>query len=188
MQSTKLATIRRTIRNSFIHFVAPITCPKCSSSCRTNRACPRCGLAAERMSTYVRQEQPVDDTLTRAWAAVTAAWDVPALHDELLRLTTQHDAWAWAAARYREASRTRAGDQIALNYLRRLEKGIVVSTMGLAQAREDKMPKPYRAATTMLVILIVVLVAGFVYSKAVRRPGAPATPATSTAAQMVGVR
>jgi len=187
MQSVKIATVRRSLRQSFIHFVTPVTCPKCAASCRTGRACPRCGLASERMSTYVRCEQPVDAALLRAWDAVTVAWDVPAVHDELLRLTTQHDAWAWAAARYREMARTRTNDRVAATQLRRLEKGIVVSTFGLAQAREDsKVAKPYRAATTMLAILIVVLIAGFVYGKTVRTK-APATPDTATA-QMIGAQ
>ena len=168
-QSMQLAIVRD---RPLEPFALSNTCPKCSATFVIARACPRCGLAKERMASYVRREEPVVDALAHAWRAVTAEWTNPATHDELLRLTTQHGSWAWTAARYRELARSRGEDVIGASQLRRLEKGIVVSAFSRMESREDKGPKPYRAATTMLVVLIVLLVAGFFYGTTVKKPAA----------------
>ena len=177
MHSVQLAIVREPVSNPLAS-----TCPKCETACSFGRACPRCGLAANRRASFVRREQPVDAALTAAWQAVVANWEVPACHDELLRLTTRHEAWAWAATRYRECARK--GDLVAASQLRRLEKGIVVSAFTRMQTREDKAPKPYRTATTTLVLLIVLLVGGFFYGTKVRK--APMKPATASATELVG--
>ena len=177
MVSLKLAIVRD------VSVPVPHACPKCDMACSALHACPRCGLAAHRMKTFVRQQQPVDDTLAAAWQAVLASWQDSARHDELLRLTTRHDAWAWTAARYREqASRGQGGD-IATNQLKRLERGIVVSAFSRIQTTKEQAPRPYRAAVTTLVLLIIMLVGGFVYGKTVRK-SVKQTPAA--AAKLVG--
>ena len=168
-QSMQLAIVRfRPVEP----FALTNTCPKCSATFTVACACPRCGLSRARMATYVRREEPVVDALSHAWHAATTNWTDPKAHDELLRLTTQHNSWAWTAARYRELARTRGEDVITTNQLRRLEKGIVVSAFSRIETKADKTPKPYKAATTMLVVLIVLLVAGFFYGTTVKKTAA----------------
>ncbi|MEJ7601746.1 MAG: hypothetical protein WKG01_27850 [Kofleriaceae bacterium] len=177
MVSLKLAVVRD------VSVPVPFSCPKCDMACSPHGPCPRCGLAAHRMKTFVRREQTVDDTLAQAWHAAVQGWNISARHDELLRLTTRHDAWAWTAARYREHASKGLGGEMATTQLKRLERGIVVSAFSRIQATTDKSPRPYRAAVATLVLLIVVLVGGFVYGKAVKKTG---TRMPTSAAKHVG--
>ena len=177
MVSLKLAVVRD------VSVPVPFSCPKCDMACSPHRPCPRCGLAAHRMKTFVRREQTVDQTLTQAWQAVVDGWNLSARHDELLRLTTRHDAWAWTAARYREYASKGLGGEMATSQLKRLERGIVVSAFSRIQATKDKTPRPYRTAVATLLLLIVLLVGGFVYGKTVKKTVSK-TP--DTAAKHVG--
>jgi hypothetical protein len=104
----------------------------------------------------------IPDALGEAWKNVVAQWDDTARHDELLRLVNQHEAYAWAAARYRE----RKDDPIAQDRLERLRKAATARLMTSATVREDKASQTYRATWAMLGILIIAIVASLVYALA----------------------
>src|SRR5688572_22855922 len=79
-------------------------CPKCGAARSELPACPRCGLRTDRMATFAAErEASVPEPVRAAWDQVSAAWDDAALHDALFTLTAEHGAYAWTAARYREA-------------------------------------------------------------------------------------
>jgi hypothetical protein len=143
------------------------------------------------------RDAAVPEDLTAAWERVLEAWDDDERHDALLRRVAQHDAYAWAAARYRDARRAapaspapfrsypdRAVDAIADRQLDRLWRAAEATLHAGARARDARSRAPYRAATAVLVMLIFALVAGLVFATAVRRlpPAVPgqATPATPT--------
>lgn len=180
---------------------APASCPKCGALRRGERACPRCGLAAERMPAYAKaQDAAVPEAVAAAWERVIEAWDDAGRHDALLRLIARHGAYAWAAARYRDAKRAapaspspfrsypdQAVDAIADRQLDRMRRAAEATLHAGASAREDRGRSPYRAATAVLAMLIVAIVAGLVFAAAVQghRPaggGAGAVPASPAAA------
>lgn len=153
--------------------MAELPCPKCESLRRDPRgACPRCGLAADRMASYAKDtEAAIPDVLTAAWDRAVETWDDPARHDEVIRLVSQHDAFTWAATRYR----TRAGDPIGDRQLARVRKAAEATLYASATARKDNAPKPYRALTAVLIMLIVAAIAGMLYAT-VMRDNTPAEP------------
>ena len=102
----------------------------------------------------------IPDALGEAWKNVLAQWDDAARHDELLRLVNQHEAYAWAAARYRE----RKDDPVAKDKLERLGKAATVRLMSTATVREDPGEQRYRATWAMLGILIIAIIASLVYA------------------------
>jgi hypothetical protein len=108
------------------------------------------------------RDADVPDALTAAWASATARWDEPAAHDELLRLVTQHDAYAWAAAHYRDVARARPTDAIAERELARVRRAAEVTLLASAAPRREK--APYGAATAVLALLIILAITAFVYA------------------------
>lgn len=157
------------------------SCPKCGTGKTDAPACPRCGLVAERWEGFAAtRDAEAPDVLIAAWDRAALAWDDPALHDEVMRLVAQHDAYAWAAARYR----TRAGDPVGDRQLARVRRAAEATMLAGASARADKTPKPYRAATTVLVMLIVAAIAGLLYATISRNPGAK-PPGAVTPAQPI---
>jgi hypothetical protein len=102
----------------------------------------------------------IPDALAAAWDRTVEAWDDPARHDEVIRLVAQHDAYAWAAARYR----TRSGDPIGDRQLARIKKAAEATLMASAAARKDTKPAHYRALTAILIMLIVAAGAGLLYA------------------------
>lgn len=126
------------------------------------------------------------EALTAAWMHASAGWDEPARHDALLAVATQLNAYAWAAARYRDAARERPDDKIATAQLERLRKATEATLLATATARAANQPKPYRATTAVLAILIIAAIAGLVYAFA-RGTSTPDTaPPTSPATQPAG--
>jgi hypothetical protein len=185
---------------------APASCPKCGSPRRGERACPRCGLAAERMEAYAStRDASVPDVLVAAWDRAVEAWDAAERHDVLLRLVAQHDAYAWAAAKYRDAKRAapaspspfrsypdHAVDAIADRQLDRMRRAAEATLFASASAREERGRSPYRATTAILSMFIFAIVAGLIFATVLQRnklagagqvtpapaqPAAPAKPA-----------
>ena len=161
---------------------ADAACPKCGAPRRGGAAsCPSCGLAVARMAAYVAaRDAEVLGPVREAWARATEAWSDPARHDELLRLVAAHNAYAWAAGRYR----TRGGDPIAGRQLDRLRRAAEATLLAGASVRPDRAAAPYRAAVGILAILIAVVLVGLVYATVIRQPpgaavapSAPAAPA-----------
>ena len=85
----------------------PEACPKCGTAVNAARThCATCGLAHERMPAFAKTRDDVAEPLTNAWQRALDAWDDRASHDEVLRLVSQHDAYAWAAAHFFLAAKT----------------------------------------------------------------------------------
>jgi hypothetical protein len=101
----------------------------------------------------------IDDSVRSAWERVSENFSEPARHEELFKLVVQHNALAWAAARYRE----RGDDPIAKEQLERLRKAAVASMMVSGGPREPKAKTPYRSSLIVLISLVVaMLIALFV--------------------------
>ncbi|MEO8699543.1 MAG: zinc ribbon domain-containing protein [Kofleriaceae bacterium] len=150
-------------------------CPKCGAA-RSDvaAACTKCGLVAARMETYAKDlDASIPEVLIAAWARAVESWDDPARHDEILRLATQHDAFAWVAARYR----ARGDDR----QLARIRKAAEATMFATATTRKDSSPRPYRALTAVLIMLIIAAVGGLLYAMMMRGGDAPAESATPNA-------
>jgi len=147
-------------------------CPKCGALLGDAAACPACGLAVARMAAYVdARDAAVSPAVREAWTRATCAWDDAARHDELLQQAAAHDAYAWAAGRYR----TRGGDAIARRQLDRLRRAAEATLLASATARRDVTVRPYRATRRVLAILLATIAAGAVYATLVRGPVPPAS-------------
>jgi hypothetical protein len=126
------------------------------------------------MTVYATRKIGAPDALRAAWDALRSPdgsqpyrdggpWSDQAGHDEVLRLATQYDGYAWAAARYREVVRVRPNDAIAKRELERLRRAAEVTMLTTAIARVDRTPKPYRASIAMFVLLVMALIGGLVF-------------------------
>ena len=170
----------------------PASCPKCNTPRAGEPACPKCGLLAERMDSFAADKQQTHpfresgaikpeappDALVAAWDRVVEHWEDPQQHDELLRLVAQHDAYAWAAERYR----ARAGDPVSVRQLERVRRAAEVTMLATAMPRAEQKTRPYRAATAVLVMLIVAAVVGLLFAMIRGNSAAPA-PGTVTPAK-----
>jgi hypothetical protein len=145
-------------------------CPKCGAGRTDGPACRKCGLSVDRWESFASTLEAVPDALGAAWEATLAQWSDPAAHEEVMRLVAQHDAFAWAANRYR----TKAGDPIADKQLERIRKSAEITMMSSAFARpKDPAKNPYRATVAMLVTLVLLIAAGLVYAMFSRRGNEP---------------
>ena len=149
-------------------------CPKCGAARAADAtACTTCGLTVARTAAYVAaRDAAVPDVLRDAWTHTTEHWHDPAAHDELLRLVVANNCYAWAAGRYR----TRERDAVAERQLERFRRATEVTLLASATVRPDASSKPYRSATTVLALLIVMIAAGLVYATVARDRGAPSSP------------
>jgi hypothetical protein len=151
------------------------TCPKCKTVLTGAVACVRCGLSRGRMARYARESMPpIVDALAVAWKRATLNWENVEHHDEVLRLVIANDAWAWAANKYRSAARKRPDDEITAAQLKRVEKGLLATTLALRTPRDTQGKTPYRGAVMFLAIGILALVIGGVWAKV--RGEEPQTP------------
>lgn len=152
------------------------SCPKCGTARDLARThCAACGLAHDRMAAFARARDDVPAALVRAWDDAVAGWDDVRRHDELLRLATQHDAFAWAAARYRERVRARPDDAVGTERLDRVKRAAEATLLANAAARQRRAPEPYRNTMMLLGLMIIAIVAGLAYAIA-RGSGKPELP------------
>lgn len=153
-------------------------CPKCGSARKPDAAaCTTCGLTVARMAAYVEaRDGAVPDSLRAAWQRATDAWTDEARHDELFRLVAAHDAYAWAAGRYRTRK-----DAMATRQLDRLRRAAEATLLAGATARQSAEAKPYRASSAVLAMLVVAVAAGLLYALVVRSPRARTHAPTPTA-------
>lgn len=161
-------------------------CPKCNTEVPEGAtACTRCGLATERMEAFARErDASVPPALVSAWERAELAWNHPLAHDEVMRLVVDHQAYAWAAARYR----TRAGDPVADAQLARIRKAAEATLFVSGAARKVKdAPRPYRSLTAVLILLVLAAVGGLVYARMMRDKASP-TPASIEHEPMDGVQ
>ncbi len=134
------------------------------------------------MEAYARTREAVPDAVAAAWDGVLEAWDDAERHAALLRLVAQHDAYAWAAARYRDAKRSapaspapfrsypdHAVDAVADRQLERMRRAAEATMLASASTREERARSPYRAATAVLAMFIFAIIAGMIFAKALQR-------------------
>jgi hypothetical protein len=126
----------------------------------------------------VNDRAALPDALSAAWDHAVEAWDDIARHDEVMRLVAQHEAYAWAASKYR----TRAGDPIGDRQIARIRKAAEATMLASAAVRKETAPKPYRAVTAVLIMLIVAAVGGLLYAM-VMRDNIEAEPGSSVPAE-----
>ena len=152
-------------------------CPKCGTVRDFDAdACRACGLASARMGEFAdTRDAAVPESVRAGWLELQAAWTDPAQHDAFFLRIAQHACYAWAAGRYRDASRARPGDVIARRQLERLRRAGEATMFATAAARADTTPTPYRAVLAILALLLVLIIAGVVYA-VVRTDTAPPDP------------
>jgi hypothetical protein len=156
---------------------APPACPKCGATRREHDACVRCGLAVAHMAAYAaRRDDEVPAEVIAAWAAAEARWDDPASHERLRGLVAQHAAFAWAAARYREAQRQRPGDAVAAAQLERLTRAAEVTLRATSTAAQAEPPSRLRLPLIALIILIATTAAGYAILRATPSPAETSPP------------
>jgi hypothetical protein len=152
-----------------------ICCPKCDRPRGNNEvACPGCGLATERMANYAAtRDATTPPEVLAAWERVAASWDDTAAHDALFNRVTATGNYAWAAARYRDAARSKpqedATSQRALERLRRAAE----VTLFASKTRTDDEKTPYRGPIAVLVVFVIAL-AGLLLYQLVRGGQQPA--------------
>lgn len=143
-------------------------CPKCDARVGSSAACPRCGLAADRMDGFVVDE-PVPASLEAAWATCRASWDDPAAHDRVAELALVHERYPWLARHYRTVLRDRPDDAVAAARLARIAR--MAEAAMRATASPPAAARASRTGTYAIMILaVLVIAAGLFY--AVRLLGA----------------
>jgi hypothetical protein len=158
--------------------LAEALCPKCSAPRKPDAtSCATCGLASARMAAYRdARDAAVAEPVRAAWQHVSAAWADDAKHDQLFQLAASHNAYAWAAGRYR----TRGRDPIAVRQLERLRKAAEATLLATATVRADATSRPYRGTAGVLITLVVVVAAGLLYAVIIRGRHTAALRATSS--------
>lgn len=154
-------------------------CPKCHAVVGDRASCPGCGLATSRMAGFAAaRDASVPDELRAAWQRVVDSWQDQPRHDAFVQLAASASAFAWAAGQYQEVRRQRPDDAIARRQLERVRRTTEAAMLASAAAVGRNEKAPYRSATAILVMLVVVLVAGALYAtfmRETRTPG-PVTP------------
>lgn len=158
------------------------TCPKCGAKrSEADKACRSCGIAVDRMVAYeTARDAAVPDVVRDAWTKATEGWNEPARHDELMRLVATNNCYAWAAGKYR----TRR-DAVSTRQLDRMRRAAEATMLAGATVRAGKEPKPYRATTTVLAMLIVAIAAGLLYAIVIHDNPPPSPNAQPLPAQPI---
>lgn len=99
-----------------------------------------------------------------AWLEAAADWENPALHDRVFELAVESRSYAWSAARYREIATRKQGDPIAVAQLARLRRAAEATFAVALASRRHIEPQPYRASTTLLVVMILAMVGTLAYA------------------------
>lgn len=159
-------------------------CPKCRALVGSRAACPGCGLASSRMAGFASaRDAEIPEAVRAAWSAVVAspeAWAEQARHDAFVQLVASASAFAWAAGQYQEIRRQRPDDAVAVRQLERVRRTAEAAMLATTTVREVKQ-SPYRSATAILVMLVVLLIAGAVYARFMREAQDPAHAITPVA-------
>lgn len=152
-------------------------CAKCSKPLREDaEACPSCGLIVAKMATYTEKEAEVSAPIKAAWASVLAQWDDVARHDALFKLVAEAGEYTWAAARYREQSRTRPADAITTKQQEKIKRALEVTLMVSSTRKEAPGATPYKSTVMLLGILIILLLMGGTYMFVKSRSGNSDSP------------
>ncbi len=153
-------------------------CPKCHAVVAEHEACPGCGLAAARMAGWVAaRAAAIPAELHASWTRVTESWQDQPRHDAFVQEAVTLGAYAWAAGQYQDVRRQRPDDAMARRQLERVRRTAEAAMLASAAVRQEQ-KAPYRSATAILVMLVVVLMAGALYATFMRETRTPAGPAT----------
>lgn len=159
-------------------------CPKCRALVGSRPACPGCGLASARMAGFAAvRDAEIPEAVREAWAGLLAspeAWAEQGRHDAFVQLVAADQLFAWAAGQYQEIRLQRPEDAVALRQLDRVRRTAEAAMLASAAVREVKQ-SPYRSATAILVMLVVLLIAGAVYARFMREANDPALTVTPVA-------
>jgi ribosomal protein L32 len=161
-----------------------MTCPKCGEVQRPGPACRQCGLLAERMADFARDEAAeVPASLLAEWRAVLDRWREPDLHERFAQQVAATGSYSWAARRYRDELRVRGDDAVAAEQIARLARMAEATLLASAAARPARAATPYRSV--IIVVLLATLAVGIVvaYHFMSRDDAAPgrSTPAVPVA-------
>jgi hypothetical protein len=134
------------------------------------------------MAAFRRSQEEIPEVLEKAWQRALESWSDTASHDEVMRLVTQHDAYAWAAAQYRR----RPADAIRDRQLERVRKATEAPMLVAAFAKQrDKTKTPYKAPLVLLILMVLAAVAALLFTSILPKggddsvppqPGSPTTP------------
>lgn len=146
------------------HHEPAMTCPKCGERQRPAPACRSCGLAADRMADFARDEGgQVSAAVEAAWQRVLGAWADPAGHEALAQLIAAENAYPWGARRYREVLRARGEDRVAADQIARLARMAEATLMASAVSRPRRDPSSYRGITIAVLLTLLILGGGLVF-------------------------
>lgn len=142
-------------------------CPKCGAVRAADAdACRSCGLATARMAAFAATRDALaPDDVREAWNALQGdAWSDAARHDAFFLLIARQSAYAWAAGRYRDMTRTHPEDSIAKAQLERLRRAGEATLFASAAQRATKEKTPYGAVFIILGVLILAIIGGVFYA------------------------
>lgn len=149
-----------------------MTCPKCGLVQRPADACRACGLRADKMASFTATDVAAAPEVGAAWLACERAWSEPAAHEEVARVAAAFGAYAWLARRYRDRLRGYPDDAVAAARLAAVTRMAEAALRAGATAQRDGGPgapgaaahKPYKSATAILVMLVLLAAAGTIYA------------------------
>ncbi|HKE19297.1 MAG TPA: hypothetical protein VKB80_30685 [Kofleriaceae bacterium] len=158
---------------------ASARCPKCDADVAAGAgSCPACGLSADRFDDYQRDPVDASPEVAAAWEACASSWDDDAAHERFRAAAAASGAFAFAAARYRQAARERAGDERAaagVARIRRMAEAALLARPPAAElARAARAPgehdatRPFRGAAMLLVALVLLVSLGLVAAFTIR--------------------
>jgi hypothetical protein len=134
-------------------------CPKCGEGVRDQLpACPSCGLLRERFNDFARGGPGEDaDDLEALWAACEESWSETSRHDRFVEAVASSGRYAYAARRYREATRRRPADPVATARLERISRMAEAALILERTARpsDDEGATPYKGAIILLMVLLL---------------------------------
>jgi hypothetical protein len=134
-------------------------CPKCGERVRDDvPACPSCGLLRERFADFAGPGAGEDaDDLEALWTACEEDWSEPSRHDRFVEAVASSGRYAYAARRYREATRRRPADPVATARLERISRMAEAALILEKTARpsDDAAATPYKGAMILLMVLLL---------------------------------
>ena len=150
-----------------------MTCPKCGEVQRLGPACRTCGLGADRMAEFAReQEATVPPAVAERWQHAEAHWSDPDAHEQLMQAAAGTGAYPWVARRYRDVLRQRPDDPVAPDQIARLARMAEATLIASASQRQTAVA-PYRGIGAVMLVLLAVIAAGIVYVMVARRGPPP---------------
>ena len=140
-------------------------------------ACPKCGLATDKMDAFARtQDSDVPAAVRAAWDALGEAWDDDDRHAAFMRIVVDENAFSWAAQQYR----LKTPDPRAETMLARVRKAAEARFVASATVRPE--PKTIFHSVKILVggamLMVVALLLILQFMKGKQHAAAPVTAPT----------